>query len=373
MEKLEYSFKQLIDAQNKYKYLCIYGAGDRAKSIWYPFFKDFYINIDFFCDSDLNKWHKEIIDNKICISPQELIKYKGNVLCIICTSFEKQQEIESYLSENKLDTIRANQGWFSIKSVVEKYLGIQVSNEEFSHCCLGEYDREIDPNEKIAVYTSIIGDYDELKQPEIIEERCDYYYLGIEKPKQLGVYKWIDIAGISEINMLDKGRINRFCKLHPHLFFAKYKYSIYIDGSFKIKKNISHIVSKISDIGIAVYGGEIKDTYGQAAIGCIKRKEEEKIVIGQMKRYLDEGFPRNYGFSENGIIVREHNNEECIKIMNTWWNEILKGSGRDQLSFFYSVWKNGYQPKDIGEIGKTHRSASEVSLYRHKDKEELCI
>lgn len=365
MDKLEYSFRQLVHAQNKYQYLCIYGAGVRAQSIWYPFFKDFGIYIDFFCDSDPNKWHKEVIDNKFCIMPQELMKYKGNVLCIVCTSWEKQQEMESYLLENEMDVVKANLGWFSIKGVVEKYLGIQLPQEEFPHPCLGDYDRAIKPDEKIAVYTSIIGNYDELKQPETVEERCDYYYLGIEKPKQSGVYRWIDISGIPEIQTLDNGRINRFCKLHPHLFFKDYKYSIYIDGSFKIKGKISHITSKISDIGIAVYGCEIKDTYGQAAIGSIKRKDDETVVIRQMRRYLEEGFPRNYGFSENGIMAREHHNEECIKIMDTWWNEILTGAGRDQLSFFYSVWKNGYGPEDIGKIGKSSRMASEVSLYKH--------
>ena len=85
-----------------------------------------------------------------------------------------------------------------------------------------------------------------------------------------------------------------------------------------------------------------------------------------MKRYVKEGFPRFFGLTENGILVREHNNEDCIRIMDTWWDEVLNYSRRDQLSFMYAIWKNGFIPQDIGYIGDTFRNGPEFSLREHK-------
>ena len=40
------------------------------------------------------------------------------------------------------------------------------------------------------------------------------------------------------------------------------------------------------------------------------------------------------------LLVREVNNPDIIQLMETWWNEVLHGSRRDQLSFNYACWKN---------------------------------
>ena len=60
----------------------------------------------------------------------------------------------------------------------------------------------------------------------------------------------------------------------------------------------------------------------------------------QMDRYKKEGFPENYGLLQSNILLRKHNKQDCIKLMEEWFNEIKNGSHRDQLSFNYVSWKN---------------------------------
>ena len=59
-----------------------------------------------------------------------------------------------------------------------------------------------------------------------------------------------------------------------------------------------------------------------------------------MKRYEEEGFPKNYGLLQSNILLRKHNEEDCIRLMEAWFNELKDNSHRDQLSFNYVLWKN---------------------------------
>lgn len=70
------------------------------------------------------------------------------------------------------------------------------------------------------------------------------------------------------------------------------------------------------------------------------KKDTNDIVDPQMKRYKSEGFPEKYGLLQSNIMIRKHNNPDCIRLMEDWTKEIIGGSHRDQLSFNYCCWKN---------------------------------
>ena len=77
------------------------------------------------------------------------------------------------------------------------------------------------------------------------------------------------------------------------------------------------------------------------------QKEKESIGNLLKTRYIKEQFPYKNGLIESSIIVRKHNNKECIYLMNKWTNEIIKYSHRDQLSYNYLIWKTGIKTKYI--------------------------
>lgn len=368
------TYLEFMDKRNKYKYVCLFGAGYAADSCWYQFVIDRGFNVNFFSDNDKNKWGKVIVDNIICIPPYEILRYGKDVLCLVSTSVLYMDEIVLQLKSMGLDAIGLDFHWFNIKSIIEYYLNIEVPDVEYSDSGMGEYNREIGKNERMAVYTCIIDDYDDLKQPQVIDEQCDYFCLSLNRPQNLGVYQWIDISRYIGDDISDNTRINRFCKLHPHLFFKDYRYSVYYDGSFEIIHSIAGVFKKIGNVGIALYeagGYGNLDIYGEAALLILSKRtsgDAADIIVKQISKYIKEGFPRNYGEAMNGTIVREHNNPRCIKIMEIWWKEIINESRRDQLSFWYSVWKNGYSPQDIGRLGESLKSGSEYFVHNHKKK-----
>ena len=46
-------------------------------------------------------------------------------------------------------------------------------------------------NKKIAVYTCITGNYEEILEPEVVSDQCDYFVISDEKPKNTKIYRWI--------------------------------------------------------------------------------------------------------------------------------------------------------------------------------------
>ena len=71
-------------------------------------------------------------------------------------------------------------------------------------------------------------------------------------------------------------------------------------------------------------------------------KNQSRIIEKQIKKYHNEGYPSNNGLINGGVILRKHNENDCIKVMENWWEEIKYNSKRDQLSFNYVAWKNNF-------------------------------
>lgn len=360
------TFKRKIE---KYKYISLFGVGKSAEHWGYEFVCEWCADkIVCFSDNNSEMWGKTIVDDLICITPKELTKYGDDMLCIILVSKAKQEEIIMQLEEQGIESIRIKEEWLFIDDLVERYLDIKLPDMWEGNAEMGKYNKVVDADERIAVFTCIIDGYDDLQQPLVRDSKCDYYCLGLERPENLGVYQWIDISeNIPERLKGDFTRINRYCKLHPHIFFPQYKYSIYIDGKVIIHTELFHLLSRIGEIGIASYEMPfVKDIYEHASSAYLRNgygeENGKEKIKKQMQRYAREGFPRYFGFTENGVMVREHMNYNCIKIMETWWSEILNYSRRDQLSFMYAVWKNGFTPKDIGYIDDTFRKGPEFSI-----------
>ncbi len=368
-------FQVFCKKVKEYKYVCLFGIGKKAERWGYDFVREWGgREITCFSDNDPEMWGKEIVDGIKCVSPQELIEYGKELFCVISTSENYYEQISKQLNSMMIDNMLLNNAWLGTEEMIEKCLEIKIPKAWGENNKLGEYNKKIDENLRVAVYTCIIGDYDDLRQPLVQDLRCDYYILSFEKPKKLGVYQWIDISDKVPANLKDFTRVNRFCKMHPTMFFPQYEYSIYVDGSIQIQTKVAHLIKRTGKIGIASYGATYaKDSYEHASALCVKKGYGEKMGVERIKeqyqRYVKEGFPYQFGFTENGVMVREHNNKACIQVMETWWEEVLNNSRRDQLSFMYSVWKNGFIPQDIGYIDDTFRNGPEFKCYPKHNKE----
>jgi hypothetical protein len=80
--------------------------------------------------------------------------------------------------------------------------------------------------------------------------------------------------------------------------------------------------------------------YEEAEACKVRRLDSPELIDGQMARYREEGFPARFGLQELAVILRRHS-EAVEDFDRRWWEEISRGSRRDQLSFQYVRWKTG--------------------------------
>ena len=79
------------------------------------------------------------------------------------------------------------------------------------------------------------------------------------------------------------------------------------------------------------------------------RPDGKKVYITQVADYIREGFPIDFGNYDTGVLVRDTSNDEVRSLMDLWWNQLIKYTYRDQLSFQYLLWKYDFMP-DICDL-----------------------
>ena len=189
------------------------------------------------------------------------------------------------------------------------------------------------------LYTTIFGGYDDLTKPVLPNG-------------------W-DFECFTEFNStplyIDHTRNAKKFKVLPHRYLKKYEYSIFIDGNMYVCGNVDELIEKyLSDSNIAFFDHNqnrmdprdcIYDEFN-AIMQLGKNdpnqnfKDNPELMYNQVKGYQDEGYPSHNGLITGMVILRRHNEKDCIKVMEDWWTEIKYGSKRDQLSFNYVAWKN---------------------------------
>lgn len=212
-------------------------------------------------------------------------------------------------------------------------------------------------NKKV-VYTCISGSYDSLKEPLFVNP--DFDYICFTDNKDLKSNVW-DIRPIpNELSNYDNTRRNRNIKILPHKYLKEYDISIYIDGNITIKSNMNSFLNeyiKNNEIITLYKHPKRKCLYKEMEVCKKIKKDNAECIDRQKEYYLNEGFPEDFGLSQNNIIIRRHNNPTCIKIMEEWWSQLVKFSKRDQLSLFYVLWKN----KD-SVMDKLHLSDKQLDM-----------
>lgn len=205
---------------------------------------------------------------------------------------------------------------------------------------------------KICVYTCITGNYDEARGPLVIEDDCDYFIISDNAEACREPYRWIDVDSIVPDKDMSNKDKNRYCKLHPHLLFPEYDYTIYHDGSIQILRPIAHAVDRVGECGLALHKHRTGDcVYSEGIfltwLGVVKKED----MIREASRFMDEGIPRHFGLRECSMIVTDLRNPKVLELFDNWYEEYLRGSKRDQQALIYTLWKMGLRVDDIGNLG----------------------
>ena len=178
---------------------------------------------------------------------------------------------------------------------------------------------------------------DKLKDPLFVNK--DYTYLRIT-----------DDPCESKVWTQKYCELNRYAcreyKIRAAKFFPEFDYSIWHDGSLRQKSDLRHLIEIVEDADIASYLHTHRNDLNEEMLMCIKlNKYFPKTLRKQVRDYQSKGCFNGLLF-ETGVLVRKHN-MNMLEFGEMWWNELLKYSIRDQISFPYVLWKTGTQCKII--------------------------
>ena len=198
---------------------------------------------------------------------------------------------------------------------------------------------------KNVVYTVITKGYEYLLDPLVISNDFDYICFTDDDSFKSDIWQIRPLP--NDVVNLDNTRKNRKIKLLPHRYLDEYDWSIYIDGNYRIKTDVSLWIEPLIDSNLTFFAMQhdrLRNcTYKEAHMCILYKKDLTEVIMKQMKKYRSEGFPDEQGLTGNSLIIRKHNDINLIKVNEVWWNELKSHSRRDQLSFIYSCWKEGFK------------------------------
>lgn len=191
------------------------------------------------------------------------------------------------------------------------------------------------------IYTVVVGNYDEVKQPIVIDDRFDYVLFSDSiQEDSVGIWQVRRIPYVGE----DFFKLSRYPKVLPHVVLNNYKASLYIDGTLQIASNFVYerFVNLFND---GVEWGGIKHYYRDCIYDEIcgivtfpQKATHDYECINWYSRLKKEGYPEHLGLYENNVIFRIHN-ERVNHIDEMWWKSLQRLCRRDQFSLMYFFWK----------------------------------
>jgi hypothetical protein len=203
-----------------------------------------------------------------------------------------------------------------------------------------EYRRARRPGNRIVAFTAIVGNYDTLRVPSILDPDIDYVCFSDTPRSDLGLF---------EIRALpfrhdDPVRAARFVKTHPHLLFPDHDVAIWMDATIVIASDVKPLIARLNNSDMAVGGishPRGHDIYDEAYHCARSRKDDLVAIAAQVARYLTAGVPKGLSVPDSSFMIWNLRHAAAAQVLDSWWDEIAAGSRRDQISFNYALWRHG--------------------------------
>ena len=233
---------------------------------------------------------------------------------------------------------------------------------------------------QIAIYTAIVGDYDDIHQPLVVDERFDYILFSNDiTEKQIGVWQIRPIPYHNDIQT----KIARWVKTHPDKLLSDYMATLWMDANIQIVTPYTYTqCQKLLEnhIDIASIIHPERDSIYEEITCCIcEGIESERIAITWMQKIRKNHYPLHNGLHETNVLYRINKDPLMAEFNRQWWSIIDKYSKRDQFSFDYVLWRlhfkcdsflsEGFNSRNSNDfryiISSTHKSQRQVSSTSH--------
>lgn len=217
---------------------------------------------------------------------------------------------------------------------------------------------------KIAVYTALFGDKDELLPP------LNYQY-----NENISYYLFTDTAqNIFPYTTIVKPRI--FDDVSKNAFYYKhmgddiinnYDMLIWHDANIQLyydKLNDLIDIGRNSFLSIFIHPDR-DDFYSEAMTSIRVDKDFSLRILRQALYYFIKGMPAHAGMFATGILIKNQNIDSG-NFYAMWWEHTLEYSRRDQLSIVYICYKTKQKINVIeGDIFNNVYSKYYLHKYKH--------
>ena len=215
---------------------------------------------------------------------------------------------------------------------------------------------------RYAIFTAVVGHYDEIKQPKVVDDHFDYILFSNDmKEKSIGVWQIMPIPYFNPIQT----KIARWVKTHPEELLPQYNYSLWVDANIQIvSEAFYHRLFELMAEKVlisTVAHPKFNCVYQEMLVMIYARYEKESVVIDWGRFLRKEKYPRNNGLVETGLLFRQHSAETVKCFDKLWWKCIDEYSKRDQLSVNYSLWKQKMSYEPFFDRGITVRDSPMVA------------
>jgi hypothetical protein len=216
---------------------------------------------------------------------------------------------------------------------------------------------------KIAIITSIYGNYDNFKSQDNVHDSDTVdWFCFTDNAEITSSKKWkiITTPYHSVINSdylqyknyynnIESDNVKnmmsaKYYKLQSHHvgLLQKYDYYVWIDGSIFLRdefiKNISSLINQ--DYNLINFKHSVRDNIKDELSASMYAKYDNQNLKYQYSQYINDGFEDKVGLFENTIFIRKNVNY-INKLFDLWWVHNLKYSFQDQISYPYVLWKSG--------------------------------
>jgi len=196
---------------------------------------------------------------------------------------------------------------------------------------------------KVIVYSCLIGNYDNVTS---FNKQRGYDYILFTDQNIIKKTNWTIFPIPDEVLKLNVSDIKkqRYMKIHPHKFFKNYDLSLYIDPNYEITGDLDdYLINTLNPLDHIFiphlqFGKGIKQAIEKA---IEKKLDDVSLLKNVMDRYNQSKLLDKTGIVNAGLIIRKHHTEDCIKLMERWWEEVRDYSHVDNFAFDYAGYMTG--------------------------------
>ena len=220
---------------------------------------------------------------------------------------------------------------------------------------------------KIAVFTAVIGQFDTLVIPPVIEEGVDYYCFTDKPVAPPYPYK----NKITPYLDPNPRKTARFVKTHPHYLLRDYDIAIWVDANVVATNGLLEYAAMVvaADADVGVIRHPVRTSYIKEANECIRIGADDADIINEQIKFYKQANIPNDNLVETNVFISRPKNRAVPELFTLWWREINNRSIRDQISFGFSAFQSEVKEVEIFERGVSARDKDGFMLFAHDVKE----